>query len=225
MVRRYTDVEVMKNELKKEMIKLGLQKNASKTEYNKRYNKEIAPSPSGVLGRTNMKWQELMAEFGFAKKQKSGSKQYGITRTRRKWDATEKNELTLQVVDLIHKYKIRTTVELRQYCKQELDVAYNAMQKHGISWDKIRCAYYEKYHSFINPNDANNFLLLSKDEIESIVVPIIRKNGFTRISHYSQWQAEHLNFPSFYIINKIFGDDIEWFQSELDRNGEYFTDM
>ena len=105
MVRRYKDVEAMKESLRKEMIRLGLQKNASKTEYNKRYNKEIAPSPSGVLGRTNMKWQELMAEFGFAKKQKSGSKQYGVTRPRRKWDAAEKNELTLQVVDLIHKYK------------------------------------------------------------------------------------------------------------------------
>lgn len=220
MVRRYKDVEAMKESLRKEMIRLGLQKNASKTEYNKRYNKEIAPSPSGVLERTNMKWQELMAEFGFAKKQKSDPRQSGITRPRRKWDAAEKNELTLQVVDLIHKYKIRTTVELHQYCKQELDVAYNAMQRHGISWDKIRRAYYKKYHSFINPNDANNFLLLSQDEIKSIVVPIIRKNGFTRISHYSQWQAEHLDFPSFYIINKIFVDDIEWLQSELDRNKE-----
>ena len=44
MVKRYADVEVMKDDLKKEMIRLGLQKNASKTEYNKRYNKEIAQS-------------------------------------------------------------------------------------------------------------------------------------------------------------------------------------
>ncbi len=58
-------VEETKELLKKEIIRLGIQDNPSRTVYQKEYQRGAAPSPNNAMKVTGMKWQDLMNELGF----------------------------------------------------------------------------------------------------------------------------------------------------------------
>ena len=58
-------VEETKELLKKEIIRLGIQDNSSRTVYQKEYKRGAAPSPNNAMKVTGMKWQDLMHELGF----------------------------------------------------------------------------------------------------------------------------------------------------------------
>ena len=65
MPKAKRSVEEIKQDLKQEIIRLGIQDNPSRTVYQKEYQRGVAPSPNGALKATGMKWQELMHELGF----------------------------------------------------------------------------------------------------------------------------------------------------------------
>lgn len=52
-------------ELRKEIVRLGLEKNLSMTEFRKRANSDKLPSVDTIMRRTGMSWEELMQELGF----------------------------------------------------------------------------------------------------------------------------------------------------------------
>lgn len=58
-----TDESLLRN-LKKEILRLGLEDNPSKTEFNKRYNRENSASPTKLLSRFECTWAELMGKIG-----------------------------------------------------------------------------------------------------------------------------------------------------------------
>lgn len=55
----------MKFLLKSEIERLELETSLSRTVFEKKYNKEIMPSPSTIIRRTGKTWEELMKEIGF----------------------------------------------------------------------------------------------------------------------------------------------------------------
>ena len=65
MARQKTTPEEIKQELKKEIIRLGIQDNPSRTVYQKQYERGTAPSPNNAMNVTGMKWQELMKDICF----------------------------------------------------------------------------------------------------------------------------------------------------------------
>lgn len=52
-------------ELRKEIVRLGLEKNLSMTEFRKKANSEKLPSVDTIMRRTGKSWEELMRELGF----------------------------------------------------------------------------------------------------------------------------------------------------------------
>lgn len=52
-------------ELRKEIIRLGLEKNLSMTEFRRKANSDKLPSVDTIMRRTGMSWEELMQELGF----------------------------------------------------------------------------------------------------------------------------------------------------------------
>lgn len=51
--------------IKKEIHRLGLEDNLSRTEYAKLYDKNNSLSPTGAMAALNMTWKEIMEELGF----------------------------------------------------------------------------------------------------------------------------------------------------------------
>ena len=64
MARQKTTPEEIKQALKKEIIRLGIQDNPSRTVYQKKYERGVAPSPNNAIKVTGMKWQDLMIDLG-----------------------------------------------------------------------------------------------------------------------------------------------------------------
>lgn len=52
-------------ELRKEIVRLGLEKNLSMTEFRKKSNSDKLPSVDTIMRRTGKSWEELMSEIGF----------------------------------------------------------------------------------------------------------------------------------------------------------------
>ncbi|UXC64257.1 hypothetical protein N4562_04375 [Ligilactobacillus agilis] len=212
MKMRYTDVEVMKDDLKKEMIRLNLQKNASKTEYNKRYNKEIAPSATGVLKRTGMKWQELMAEFGFAKKKHANGKHtVGISRKHRRWDEADKREIIAKSLLCMHKYRPAVLNEFRKLARTEVGAGINTMSQHGVTWSLLYRLYYEKYGEFLNPNNSINFYIMENAKLLKAAKKFINDNGIKTQQEYTQKRQEtNDEVPSYYTLHKLLDEQELW---------------
>ena len=63
ITKEETNEELLKN-LKDEVYRLGLQDNPSKTEFNKKYDREKSASPTKLLSRFDCTWAELMGKIG-----------------------------------------------------------------------------------------------------------------------------------------------------------------
>jgi len=59
-----SDFEIL-FELRREIVKLGLEKSLSMTEFRKKSNSERLPSVDTITRRTGRSWEELMSEIGF----------------------------------------------------------------------------------------------------------------------------------------------------------------
>ena len=212
MVRRYKDVEAMKESLRKEMIRLGLQKNASKTEYNKRYNKEIAPSATGVLKRTGMKWQELMAEFGFSKKKHANGKHgVGISRKHRRWDEADKREIIDKCLLYMNECKPAILDEFRKSVRAKVGVGTNSMSQHGITWGLLYRLYYEKYGEFLNPNNSINFHIMENNDVLKAAKKFINDNNIKTQQEYTlKRQKTNEEVPSYYTLHKLLDEQELW---------------
>ena len=59
-----SDFEIL-FELRREIVRLGLEKSLSMTEFRKKAKSESLPSVDTIMRRTGMSWEELMNEIGF----------------------------------------------------------------------------------------------------------------------------------------------------------------
>lgn len=64
MTKRWSNDEEMLMALKKEIIRLGIQDNPSRTKYQENYDKTIAPSAMAAMNRKGLTWKELMDKIG-----------------------------------------------------------------------------------------------------------------------------------------------------------------
>lgn len=64
MTKRWSNDEEMLMALKKEIIRLGIQDNPSRTKYQENYDRTIAPSPNSVMMRLDKKWVDAIKLIG-----------------------------------------------------------------------------------------------------------------------------------------------------------------
>lgn len=83
--------------LKREIERLGLENNPSRTEFQKKYDKDKCPSPTTIMYKTKMTWKEILEELNI---------EYVINKTEEKpskWTKMSRKELKNIVVNEFNK--------------------------------------------------------------------------------------------------------------------------
>lgn len=184
-------VEEIKQDLKQEIIRLGIQDNPSRTVYQKEYQRGVAPSPNGALKATGMKWQELMSELGFeydGKKNISNNakKESAKLSMRREKGLRLTNPDNLRYIvneslKLINEKKITDAVTFEEMVNLNLDTTYQTLSKHGYSFEKFKELYAEKYGHKIRSGKWGD---KSNIELFNMAAEYMKKNNLTNLRQY-----------------------------------------
>ena len=206
MPKAKRSVEEIKQDLKQEIIRLGIQDNPSRTVYQKEYQRGVAPSPNGALKATGMKWQELMRELGFdydGKKNslvaaRSESSRLNMRREKglRLTDSDNLKYVVDEALKLMHDEKIIDAATFERVVNARIDTTYQNMVKHGFSFEKFKDLYAEKYGREIRRGkwrDKNNSDLLG------IAVGYMKENDITSLAQYDK-SIDKNEFPSIWVL-------------------------
>lgn len=220
MARQKTTPEEIKQALKKEIIRLGIQDNPSRTVYQKKYERGVAPSPNNAIKVTGMKWQELMLDLGFEYdgKKNSGAKDgrdyTALKATRYNYDDPEiRKEIMDRVVNVIRKNNYTKPIDLEKNLKNKIGISYITLKRHGFKWEDIIVSYKGKYGKPVVPlkqNERMSWSQLSNKELLDIVTKIVIDHKFKSINDYRVNMTGKKIAPSIPTLNKRFGTtDIE----------------
>lgn len=219
MARQKTTPEEIKQALKKEIIRLGIQDNSSRTVYQKKYERGVAPSPNNAIKVTGMKWQDLMIDLGFeydGKKNTEKSLMDKISSGKRNTRGTAidlentvvREEYINRTISIIRHRGYTTPGELERNLKNDIDISYQTLKKSGINWNTIITAYKEKYgEPLINPreNERINWDQFSNKELLDIITKIVVDHKFRSINDYRINMTGKKIAPSIPTLNKRFG--------------------
>lgn len=220
MARQKTTPEEIKQALKKEIIRLGIQDNPSRTVYQKKYERGVAPSPNNAIKVTGMKWQDLMIDLGFEydgreKYIQSGKKSSSTIRaTRYNYDDPEvRKEIMNRVLTAIKNNGYTTPAELKKGLRNTAGIGYSTITNHGFTWKSIVKSYKEKYGEPIMKNGENERISwdqFSNKELLDIITKIVVDHRFQSINDYRVNMTGKKIAPSIPTLNKRFGTtDIE----------------
>lgn len=191
MPKAKRSVEEIRQDLKQEIIRLGIQDNPSRTVYQKEYQRGVAPSPNGALKATGMKWQELMHELGFdydgAKNSLIAARGEEVRQSRMKSRGlrlTDPKNLRFVVntaLELMHDKKITDAVTFEKMVNSHIDTTYRNLSNHGYSFEKFKKLYAEKYGRVIGNGKWRN---KSSVELLIIAVEYMHKNNIDNLTEY-----------------------------------------
>ena len=198
-------VEETKELLKKEIIRLGIQDNPSRTVYQKEYQRGAAPSPNNAMKVTGMKWQDLMNELGFkydgqkavaqgqnAGGRKNKNKKYGLR--------LNNSEILMSVVEkallLIHNLNINNKNQFKQELPNYINTTYNNLTKHGYSFEKLKELYKEKYGEEIKSEPKSRWNNVDKKELLHLLIKAMEDNNLDNLEQYKDWRKENNDYPS-----------------------------
>lgn len=202
MPKAKRSVEEIKQDLKQEIIRLGIQDNPSRTVYQKEYQRGVAPSPNGALKATGMKWQELMHELGFdydgkknslvasrgEKVRQSRMKSRGLRLT----DPKNLRFVVNSALELMHEKKISDAVTFEKMVNSHIDTTYRNLSNHGYSFDKFKKLYAEKYGYVIG-----NGKWRDKSNVDLLIAAVeyMHKNNIDNLAEYDA-QIDKDELPS-----------------------------
>lgn len=230
MVNYKSDTEGIKQALKKEIIRLGIQDNPSRTVYQKKYERGVAPSPNNAIKVTGMKWQELMEDLGFeydGKKNISLSKNLNVNpdrATRYNYDNPEvRKEIMDRVVNAVRENGYTKPVQLRENLKSKIDISYATLLKHGFTWNEIVIAYKEKFGEPIistGKNQRTNWNQFTNKELLDIITKVIRENNCSNLDEYDKNYRPKYNTPYSSVLLKRFGVTVPELWRMIQINGD-----
>ncbi|MEY8736450.1 hypothetical protein AB9M75_04170 [Lactobacillus sp. AN1001] len=147
-MRRKMTPEEVKRALKKEIIRLGIDKDPSRTVYQKKYERSVAPSPNYAMKVTGMKWQELMDELGFEydgkKKLYMMGKNNNTSHRAPRYnydDPVVRKEIMDRVLVAMKNNNYTKPTDLEKNLRSKIGVGYTTLQRHGFTWTEIILAY------------------------------------------------------------------------------------
>lgn len=215
MARKKSTPEEIKLALKKEIIRLGIEDNPSRTVYQKQYERGAAPSPNNAMSVTGMKWQDLMKDIGFDYDGKKGSamggkKSYSTIRaTRYNYnDPKVRKEIMDRVVMAIRNNGYTKPTDLKKNLRNTAGVAYSTITCHGFTWEGIVEAYKEKYGEPIVRNEENertSWNQFSNKELLDIVTNVVVKYNLSSVNEYRTKFLGVTALPNVSTLNKRFG--------------------
>lgn len=230
MARQKTTPGEIKQALKKEIIRLGIQDNPSRTVYQKEYKRGVAPSPNNAIKVTGMKWQELMIDLGFEYdgKKNSGAKDgrdyTALKATRYNYDDPEiRKEIMDRVVNVIRKNNYTKPIDLEKNLKNKIGISYTTLKRHGFKWEDIIISYKGKYGKPVVPlkqNERMSWSQLSNKELLDIVTKIVVDHKFQSVNDYRVNMTGKNIAPSIPMLNKRFGttDTELWRMIQINGN-------
>ncbi len=196
--------EELKEDLKKEIIRLGLDSFPSLVEYRKRYIRGKAPSASTVMIRTGKNWEALMIELGFEYNQVKSK--YAVM-----YSESGRKEILNKVISLMKKENCKTSKEMRKIILPQLGVSYTALIKNKLDWRTITTAYEKKYGEKIG---RKNYLSKSKlDSLTAVEIltelfEILDKNELTNLEDAwymkKSYAEKRFGTSDLYKLEKIF---------------------
>lgn len=196
-------VEETKESLKKEIIRLGIQDNPSRTVYQKKYQRGAAPSPNNAMKVTGMKWQDLMNELGFKyDSQKAtvvGGRIGGANGKGKKLGVRLNNQQNLdnvvtQTLELIHSLHINNIEDLERELPKHINTTYKNLTNHGYSFEKMKELYKDKYGEEIKNN--TRWSNTSNRELIHLLVRAMNDNNLDNLQQYRDWCKENKDYPS-----------------------------
>ena len=204
MPRKKADPEESKQALKKEIIRLGIQDNPSRTVYQKNYHRGEAPSPNNVIKVTGMKWKELVNELGFSydtKKiyaksaKKEAKKRKGMTYGVSLSSAINREKVVNQALELIKKEKIDNVDDFKLRCRAELNVPYATLVRHHYSFETLKELYEKKYGEKIINSKSGKWVGYSNQELLNMVIDYMKQNNVSSLSEYN-YEKDATDVPS-----------------------------
>ncbi|MEY8736448.1 hypothetical protein AB9M75_04160 [Lactobacillus sp. AN1001] len=195
-MRRKMTPEEVKSSLKKEIIRLGIDKDPSRTVYQKKYERSVAPSPNYAMKITGMKWQELMTELGFeydGEKNKMLAMKKNHNHNKAPHynydDPTVRKEIMDRVLVAMKNNNYTKPTDLEKNLKKNIDISYGTLKKHGFTWEKIISAYKKKYGEpvvDIGENSKINWTQFTNKELLDMVTRVVKKEKCGSLVDYDE---------------------------------------
>ena len=184
---KYNTVQDLKDALKNEIIRLGIQDNPSRTAYQEQYNNNNAPSPNSAINKSGQTWMDLMNELGFAynglktPKKRRDSFKMGARLT----DTQFLRDVSLGAIELIHEKEIVSVNDLDRELRSKYGVTYQNLKNHGYSMAKLRSLYQKKYGVFAPLKKRTSpWDKYDKNELLGIVVQYMQDKNIASYGSY-----------------------------------------
>ncbi|KRL08035.1 hypothetical protein [Liquorilactobacillus hordei] len=178
MKKKYKSKVDMLEAFRKEIYRLEIQDNPSRTEYQNRYDKKIAPSPNYLMKVLELNWREIIKFIGLEyKPYLNNENKLGRKEIQYNWE-----EVEAKICKLVFENKIKNNLEFSKILKKENFPTSLTLAKHGITWKKIIFEVNDKYNTIINSNiyykDSDG------EELVRIAKKIIKKNNIQDVNDY-----------------------------------------
>ena len=207
--RKWESDEELLQALKEEIIRLGIQDNPSRTKYQGMYDRDVAPSPNGVIGRTGKSWNVLMKELGFAydgrKNMVEAGKQSALDKngnSHRVERLSNPKVLKIKVdeaLELINNEHITSAKEFENISTEKIGVSYSALKRNGFPFIRLAKLYEEKYGEKIIV--GSKYADKSNIELLNIVVDYMKENNLSSLYSYGKAKKPN-NLPSTEVLVK-----------------------
>lgn len=230
MARKKTTPEEIKLALKKEIIRLGIEDNPSRTVYQKQYERGTAPSPNNAMNVTGMKWQDLMEDIGF---DYDGKKNNGLSAKknvnpdrapRYNYDDPEvRKEIMDRVVVAIRNNGYTKPTDLEKNLRSKIGISYDTLKRHGFTWGSIISEYKEKYDEpviNVGENKRTSWDQFSNKELLDMVTKIIVRYNLLSMNEYRKKFTGFKGLPSVPTLNKRFGTTDKELWRMIQINGD-----
>lgn len=134
---KFEDNIKMLEDLHKEIHRLGIEDNPSRTKYNKMFDKSIAPSAQTVMHRLQLTWPQVMwllrLEYG------------GYERAEVTFSEIPKDELVELIVNFVHDNNITSLIDYNKKRDIKTMPEKSFIITNLGGWKNIRKSYKEKY--------------------------------------------------------------------------------
>lgn len=193
-------VEETKELLKKEIIRLGIQDNPSRTVYQKEYQRGAAPSPNNAMKVTGMKWKDLMNELGFKYASYANVKfnardnAKGVEKKIRLTNPDIRQKIVDKALIWIHDNEIQNVEEFKRNSKHMIGVNYGTLSKYGYSFERLKELYKDKYGEEIKNN--TRWSNTSNRGLINLLVKAMNDNDLDNLQQYRDWCKGNKDYPS-----------------------------
>lgn len=204
--------KLYKKLLKDEMIRLGLDKVTSQTEYQKRYDRKRAVNATTVMKYTGMSWKELVQDLGFEWQRKvKPDEERKVKKEKKRFDFNDEKaveELLNKIMEWLHEDKNITKEKFLKHAKEKVGVGRAGLESHGYNWTFLKKEYNKRYKTnrFHVVERAPQYKWKIRDLVKALIEEF-EKNNYTNMTDYEMHHERDGSLPSVTSLRIRFTDE------------------